>query len=182
MPSKQENTLMTDTTIKSKDRPGGSLSAAFEEKIESPRLGSPNLEGPRSDIPTVEVPAAFREFAETGISQTREVYERLKKGAEQATAVLEATCAKGGKGATEYGSKLIEIMHANTDAAFDFADELMSVKSFSEMIELSAKHTRKQLEVLADQTKELTALAQKVAAEASEPMKSSVSNALGKDR
>jgi phasin len=128
------------------------------------------------------VPAAFREFAETGISQTREVYEKLKKGAEQATAVLEATCVKGGKGATEYGSKLIEIMHANTDAAFDFADELMSVKSFSEMIELSAKHTRKQLETLADQTKELTALAQKVATEASDPIKSGVGSALGKDR
>ena len=26
-----------------------------------------------------------REFAETGIAQTREVYERLRKGAEQAT-------------------------------------------------------------------------------------------------
>jgi phasin len=173
---------MTDATIKSKARPGGSLGAAFEETIESPRLGSPNFEAPRFDIPNVEVPAAFREFAETGISQTREVYEKLKKGAEQATAVLEATCVKGGKGATEYGSKLIEIMRANTDAAFDFADELMSVKSFSEMIELSAKHTRKQLEVLADQTKELTTLAQKVAAEASEPMKSSASGALEKDR
>jgi phasin len=171
---------MTDATIKSKARPGGSLSAAFEEKIESPRLGSPNFEAPRVDIPKIEVPAAFREFAETGISQTREVYERLRKGAEQATAVMEATCAKSGQGATEYGSKLIEIMHANTDAAFDFADELMSVKSFSEMIELSAMHTRKQLETLADQTKELTALAQKVAAEAFEPIKTSVSTVSNK--
>src|ERR1700726_4031636 len=175
-PSK-ETILMTDA-IKSKARPGGSLGAAFEEQIESPRLGSPNVEATKSDSPSFEVPAGFREFAETGISQTREVYERLKKGAEQATAVLEATCAKGGKGATEYGSKLIEIMHANTDAAFDFADELMSVKSFSEMIELSGKHTRKQLETLADQTKELTALAQKVATEASDPIKSGVGSAL----
>jgi len=173
---------MTDATTKSKARPAGSLGAAFEGKIESPGLDASNFDVTRFDISKIEVPAAFRELAETGISQTREVYERLRKGAEQATAVLEATCAKGGKGATDYGSKLIEIMHANTGAAFDFSDELMSVKSFSEMIELSAKHTRKQLETLADQTKELTALAQKVAAEASEPIKSSVSSALGKDR
>jgi phasin len=172
---------MTDGTIKSKARAGGSLGAAFEEKIGSPRLGSPNFQAQRFDIPKLEVPAAFREFTETGIAQTREIYNRLQKGAEQATAVLQATYAKGGKGASEYGSKLIEMMHANTDAAFNFVDELMSVKSFSEMIELSAKHTRKHLEVLADQTKELTALAQKVATEASEPMKSSVSNAFGKD-
>src|ERR1700687_4069358 len=94
MPPKQGKDIMTDATIKSKARPGGSLGAAFEEKIESPRLNSPNFEAPN-----VEIPAAFREFAETGISQTREVYEKLKKGAEQATAVLEATCTKGGKGA-----------------------------------------------------------------------------------
>jgi phasin len=173
---------MTEATIKAKIRPAGSLGAAFEDEIKSARVDAAHFATPKVEVPNMEIPAAFREFAETGISQTREVYEKLKKGAEQATAVLEATCAKGGKGATEYGSKLIEIMRANTDAAFDFADELVSIKSFSEMIELSAKHTRKQLEVLTDQTKELTALAQKAATEASEPMQSGVSNALGKDR
>jgi hypothetical protein len=71
-------------------------------------------------------------------------------------------------------------MASNTNAAFDFVAELMSVKSFSEMIELSAKHAHKQFETLSHQTKELTALAQKVAIETSEPIKSGVSKVFNK--
>jgi phasin len=156
---------MTDATNKAKARPAGSLSAAFEEKIESPMI---------------EVPAAFREFAETSVSQAKESYEQLKAAAGEATHVLEGTYAGASSGATEYGSKLIEVAHANTNAALDFAVELMSVKSFSEMIELSAKHTRKQLEELVDQTKELTALAQKVVTKSSEPITTGVSKMFNK--
>jgi phasin len=165
---------MTDA-IKSKARSGGSLGAAFEEEIESPRLHGSDDAAPKFEMPKMEVPAAYREFAETGISQARRSYERLKSAAHEATDVLETTYAKANKGTTEYGHKLIEAAYANANATLNFAVELMSVKSLSEMIELSATHTRKQLETLSEQTKEFTALAQKVAAEASEPMKSSVS-------
>ena len=171
---------MAEAVSTSKTRQSGSLAAAFEDEIKSPRTNGHGGSSHKLETPNVEIPAAVREFAGTGIAQTREMYDRMKRGAETATAVLEAACAKGGKGATDYGRTLIGMMHANTDAAFNFADELMSVKSFSEMIELSAKHAHKQMETLAEQTKALTALAQKVAAEASEPIQSSINAALGK--
>ena len=135
---------------------------------------------PKFDIPKIEVPAAFREFAEKGVSQAKESYEKLKTAAEEATDVMETTYANASKGATEYGLKLIEAARTNTNAAFDFTAELMSVKSFSEMIELSTGHARKQFETLSEQTKELTALAQKVATETSEPIKSGVSKVFNK--
>jgi phasin len=94
--------------------------------------------------------------------------------------VMEATYANASKGTTEYGLKLIDAAHTNTNAAFDFAAELMSVRSFSEMIELSAKHARKQFETLSHQTKELTALAQKAATETAEPIKTGVSKVFNK--
>jgi hypothetical protein len=49
--------------------------------------------------------------------------------------------------------------------AFDFASELMGAKTFSDFVELSTAHARKQFETLTAQSKELTALAQKVATE-----------------
>ena len=58
-------------------------------------------------------------------------------------------------------------------AAFDFATQLMTVKSLSEMVELSTAHTRKQFEALATQSKELAAIAQKVATDSAEPVKES---------
>ena len=162
---------MTDATIKAKARPAGSLGAAFEDEIQSATVDAPHSAAPKLALPKMEVPAAFREFAEKGVSQAKESYERLKEAAEEATDVMETIYVNASKGTTEYGLKLIEAAHTNTNAAFDFAAELLSVKSFSEMIELSAKHAHKQFETLSHQTQELTALAQKAATQTSEPIR-----------
>jgi phasin len=140
----------------------------------------PKFELPNFEVPKMEIPAAFREFAEKSVSQAKENYEKMKFAAEEATDVLEDTYATATKGAADYGLKLIETARLNTNAAFDFYSELMTVKSFSELVELSNTHTRKQLETLGAQTKELAALAQKVATETAEPVKESVTKAFKK--
>jgi hypothetical protein len=48
---------------------------------------------------------------------------------------------------------VIEATRVNTNSAFDFCTELMTVKSFSEVIELSTAHSRKQFEAVAAQTR-----------------------------
>jgi phasin len=104
----------------------------------------------------------------------------MKTAAEEATDVLEDTYSSASKGAADYGLKVIEASRVNTNAAFDFYSELMTAKSFSEMIELSTAHARKQFEVLTAQTKDLAALAQKVTTETTEPLKESVTKAFNK--
>ncbi len=69
---------------------------------------------PKFDIPNMEVPAAFREFAEKGISQAKENYEKMKSAAEEATDLIEETYATASKGASDYGLKVIENARANT--------------------------------------------------------------------
>jgi hypothetical protein len=51
----------------------------------------------------------------------------------------------------------------------------MTVKSLSEAVEVSTAQARKQYEALAAQSKELAAIAQKVAADTAEPVKESLS-------
>jgi hypothetical protein len=51
----------------------------------------------------------------------------------------------------------------------------LGVKSPSEAMELWTAHTRKQVETLTAQTKELGELSQKIASETMEPLKSSAS-------
>ena len=140
----------------------------------------PKFEIPNFEVPKMEIPAAFREFAERSISQAKDTYEKMKSVAEEATDVLEDTYANASKGAADYGLKVIEATRINTNAAFDFYTELMTVKSFSEVIELSTAHTRKQFETLTGQTKDLAALAQKVAVDTAEPFKDSVSKTFSK--
>jgi phasin len=141
---------------------------------------TPKFDLPKFDVPKLEVPAAFRELAEKGVSQAKENYEKMKAAAEQTTDLLEETYATASKGAADYGLKLIEAARHNTNAAFDFYSDLIGVKSFSEAIELSTAHARKQFEAVTAQTKDLAALATKVATETTEPIKNGVSNAFRK--
>ena len=160
------------TTSKAKSKPAGaSAASAFE---------LPKFELPNFEIPKMEIPAAFREIAEKSVSQAKETYEKMKSAAEEATDVLEDTYATATKGVSDYGLKWIEAARENTNATFDFYTDLMTVKSFSEVVELSTAHARKQFEALTAQTKDLAALAQKVATDTAEPIKGSVSKAFSK--
>ncbi len=140
----------------------------------------PKFEMPKFDIPNVEMPAAFREFAERGVAQAKDTYEKMKAAAEEATDMIETTYSTASKGASDYGLKMIEAARANTNAAFDFAGELLGAKTLSEVVELSSAHARKQFETMTQQGKELSALAQKLAADTAEPMKTGMGKVFGK--
>jgi phasin len=135
---------------------------------------------PGSVFTGIETPAAFRDIAEKSLSNAKDHYEKMKSAAEEATGVLEETYATATKGASNYSLKVLEVARTNTNAAFDFASELFAAKSLSEVVELSTAHARKQFETAAAQTKELAALAQKVATEAAEPIKDGMTKAVKK--
>jgi len=166
------------TKVKTSARPASQAAeSTFEAKVQTPKFGIPTFEFPKFEVPKIEVPPAFRELAERSVTQARDGYERMKAVAEEATDILEDTYATASKGTTDYTLKTIEIARANTNAAFDFASQLLTVKSLSEAVELTSTHTRKQLDAFIEQSKELTALAQRVATETSGPLKSGVSKA-----
>lgn len=120
---------------------------------------------------------AARKFAEKGAAQIKDTSEKFSAAAEQTTKLIENTFVSAAKGIKDYNFKAIEFAQVNSDAAFDYARQLMSAKSPSEMLEAWTTHARKQFEVLTEQTKELTMLVQKVAAETTEPLSSGVSKA-----
>jgi phasin len=165
-----EATVTSSPKTKTKSGPGPA----------TPALEFPKFEIPNFEMPKMEIPAAFREFAEKSVSHAKDTYEKMKSAAEEATDVLEDTYATASKGAADYGLKMIEATRVNTNATFDFYSDLMTVKSYSEVIELSTAHARKQFEALTGQTKDLAALAQKVAAETTEPLKESVTKAFSR--
>ena len=138
---------------------------AKTEKHSDSSFGLPNSELPKIDLLKMEVPAAFRELADKGVAQARNTYENAKAATEEATDLLKDTYKTAAKGATDYNLKVIEIARTNTNTAFDYAHELLGVKSLSEFVELSTAHARKQFEAMTAQTKELTELAQEVTTE-----------------
>jgi len=163
---------MTDTTMKPKP--------AKAPATVIPMFEMPKFDMPSFDMPKFEIPSAFREYAEKGVAQTKDAYEKMKAVAEENTAMLETVYSTASKGSTEYGLKVIEVARTNTNTYFDFVEKLFGVKSPSELVELTTAHSRTQFETATAQGKELAALAQKVATETAEPIKSGVEKAMKK--
>ncbi len=149
---------MNDTFIK-----------AYQDQIEAAKKAfSTNA------VPGVEVPPAVREIAEKGLATYRENYSKLKAAAEQVNAAFEDSATTASKGVAQYNAKVLEAVQSNVNSAFDYFNSLLTAKTVAEAVELSTGHARKQFETLTGQAKDLSALAQKVASDSSEPIKSSV--------
>ncbi|MCL2714352.1 MAG: phasin [Alphaproteobacteria bacterium] len=122
-----------------------------------------------------EVPEQLRNFAEKSVSQVRENYAKFRDAAESQNGAIEAVFNSASKGASDYAGKLMEFWKANTSSKLDFTQELLSIKSPSEALEMWTNFSRKQAETFSAQAKELTEIAQRVASETAEPIKASAS-------
>lgn len=118
-----------------------------------------------------EVPEQMRAFAEKSVAQARDNYAKFKDAAETHNGTIEAVFSSASKGVSAYSAKLMEFMKVNTTATLDFAQEMLSIKSPSEALELWSSHARKQFEAFTAQARELTELTQKVTSETVEPIR-----------
>ena len=166
----------TPTATPKSKKPVASAAPVFD----TPKFEIPKFEMPKFEIPNMEVPAAFREFAEKGIAQARENYEKVKSATEQATDVLEDTYSTASKGCSDYGLKLIETARTNSNAAFDLYGELLTAKSYAEVVEKTTAFARAQFETVTAQAKDLYEHAQKVATDTAEPLKEGFTSAFSK--
>jgi phasin len=140
----------------------------------------PMVDVPRLEASAAEATSALRAFAEKGISQAKDTYTKMKTAAEEATGIMETTYANASKGAADYGLKVVEIARANSNATFDFATELLNARTFAQAVEISTAHTRRQIETLTEQTRELMSLAQKVALHTATPIKDGITTIVKK--
>lgn len=131
-------------------------------------------------VDSAEMPAAAHEFAESGIAQATSSLKNAKAATEVAADGLQQAYSVAVKGAADYNLKVFEIARANTHAAFDYAEELLGVRSLSQFVELSSARTRTQMEAMSAQTKELAALAQKVSSETAGPLKTGITGVFNK--
>jgi len=110
-----------------------------------------------------KVPEQFRAFAEMGVFQASDGYQKLKDAAVSNNGALGAMVTSAAKGAGDLTSTVIGMAQTNTEAAFAFTQSLMGVKSLPEAFELMNAHARKQFEVFSAQSQDLATLTHKVA-------------------
>jgi phasin len=130
--------------------------------------------------PTNDSTQQLRAMAETGAKQSKEAFEQIGAATTEAAEAMTNCCSTALKGIQDYNGKLFEFAQANTKSTLEFVQSLAGVKSPSEFAQVSTEHARQQLEMIADQTKQLAELAQHVTLAAAEPLKTSFAKVLGR--
>jgi phasin len=99
-----------------------------------------------------------------------EALENGKAAAEQTARSVQQSYTATVENIRDFNVKMIDMAQANAEAVFGFARQLAAVKQPSDIVELWTAHAKKQFETLTEQTKELSALGQKIAGENAEPI------------
>ncbi len=118
-----------------------------------------------------EAQEQFRKAVEQSVTQSRAAYEKLKTAAEQATGSLETSYSVATKGVNSLNAKAIDALKAQADVTMEHMKSVMAAKTVGEAIALQSTHARKQFETLSAQAKDFSEMMQKIAVEATEPLK-----------
>ena len=100
--------------------------------------------------------------------------DNLRKGEAAARETLDQmgqSFSKSTETLRDFNLKMINMMRANAEASFDFAENLVTSKSSTDMFERWKSFAEQQVENLQKQTQELTGLTQAVAQEFMQPVK-----------
>jgi len=113
------------------------------------------------------VPPEMRALAEKSVEQARKAFDGFVSAAEKATAEFQQQAKTAQVGAREVTQKAITYAEQNVASSFDLAQKLVAAKDISEVLKLHGDYVRRQMEVLAEQARELGQSAAQTGAEAS---------------
>ena len=134
-----------------------------------------SMEFPRFEVPSFMLPPAFRAFAENQVIQRKETLATL-------STVVQQVYSTSVTGLNEYGQKIIEARHQDTDAAYDCCRKLIAAKSFPEVMGVWTTHAPRQLNAMSSRIGELWTLYWKVAADAAKPIAVGMSHTLARSK
>jgi phasin len=116
-----------------------------------------------------QVPPEMRALAEKSVEQAKQAIEGFITAAHRTVSALEGQAETARKGAKDVGGKAMEFAQLNMTSSFDHAQKLVRAKDVQEVLELQAAYVKSQMQVLAEQAKELGQSAGKIA---TDPLKS----------
>jgi phasin len=116
-----------------------------------------------------QIPPEMRALAEKSVEQAKQAIEGFISAAHRTVSTLEGQAETARKGAKDVGEKAMDFAQKNITSSFDFAQKLVHAKDLQEMLELQSSYIKTQMQVLAEQAKELGESTSKMA---TDPLKS----------
>jgi phasin len=101
------------------------------------------------------VPPEMRALAEQSVEQARKAFDGFVSVAERAASEFEQRAKATRAGAQDVAQKAMSFAEQNVASSFDLAQKLVAAKDISDVVKLHADYVRQQMEVLAEQAREL---------------------------
>jgi len=110
-----------------------------------------------------EFPAEMHAFAERSVEETRKAFDNFVSAARQAVSAAETQATSARSGAKDVGEAAMRFAERNILASFEFAQKLVQARDVEEVMRLQSDFVKTQMQAFADQAKELSQTAQKMA-------------------
>jgi phasin len=109
------------------------------------------------------IPPEMQALAEKSVEQAKQAVEGFILAVRCTVSAFEGQAETARKGAKDVGTKAMGFAGQNATSSFDLMQELVRAKDLREMLELQASYIKTQMQVLAEQAKELGQTTSKMA-------------------
>ena len=120
----------------------------------------------------------FRTMTEQGLTKSKEAYDTMKAGFEDAQKTMESTMETAQQHSSKMTLAAINAMRANTEMGFAHLEKLVGVKTIAEAFEVQTAYFRKQAEMSVDQAKEMQSASKEALDAVSAPAKEQAEKAM----
>lgn len=109
-----------------------------------------------ADMPNLEIPTAVRDIAEKNLEQMRSGYEQFMDMTNRAQEMVAKSQGAMAQSALEIQSRAMRYTQENMQAGFALAAELARARDVKEYLEIQSRHAQRQMQIYAEQAKELS--------------------------
>jgi hypothetical protein len=88
---------------------------------------------------------------------------RTKRVANETMERVQESTSRATEGFREYQATVLAAAQDNINGVFEYVQDVMMARSLPELVEMSMRHSRRQLERVAEQARQIAAAAQKMA-------------------
>lgn len=117
----------------------------------------------KDGTPGFDIPAEMRTFAEKSVEQARAAFDTFVAATQKAVNTAQSHATNAQTGARDVGELAMQFAERNISASFQFAQQLLQAKDPQDVTKLHTAFVQSQMATLAEQAKELSQKASKIA-------------------
>lgn len=124
-----------------------------------------------------QVRDGFALMSNAGVDGGQFMLSNLKAGADSFTASVEASFSRTSETLTSLNIKAVDMLRENVNSSFELWEQMIGARTLTQVLDLQAEHARKRVELLGEQGRALTAMAEKLTFDGFAPMRAGLRKA-----